>query len=188
MALSIPPTLHFTPEQFSEICAANPDAILELTAQGDLEEMSPTGWQSGRRNAELLLQLGLWNKQQQLGVVFDSSTGFQLPNGAVRSPDAAWVAQSRLASIPAAEDCFLPLCPEFVVELVSKSDSLPLLHQKLSEYIDNGTRLGWLILPAEQQVEIYRPETPVQHLSYPLQLSGEAVLPEFVLELQDIWA
>jgi Uma2 family endonuclease len=188
VTLSIPQTLHFSPEQFYEICAANPDAILELTAQGDLEEMSPTGWECGRRNAELLLQLGLWNKQQQLGVVFDSSTGFQLPNGAVRSPDAAWVTQARLASIPDQDDRFLPLCPEFVVELVSKSDSLPRLRQKLSEYIDNGTRLGWLIVPAEQRVEIYRPETPVEHLSYPLQLSGEAVLPDFVLNLQYIWA
>jgi Uma2 family endonuclease len=150
--------------------------------------MSPTGSETGLRNTQLTGQLWWWNEQQGLGEVFDSSTGFRLPNGADRSPDASWVAKDRwLALTPAQRRRFAPLCPDFVAELRLPSDDLASLQAKMREYVANGARLGWLIDTGMQRVEIYRPEQPVEVLERPETLSGEEVLPGFVLRLERIW-
>jgi len=146
--------------------------------------MTPTGGESGVQNAELTTEVVMWNRQEKLGVVFDSSTGFKLPDGATRSPNTAWVQRDRwLAVSPEQRKRFPPLAPDSLVELRSESDDLNPLQEKLQEYIDNGVRLGWLIDPIQQQVEIYRPDRPVEVVPLPATLSGEAVLPGFVLAL-----
>ena len=178
-------TLHVTPDEFAAIAAVNRDLRLERTADGELIVNPPTGDDTGRRNADIIVDLGLWARQNG-GVCYDSSTGFELPNGATRSPDAAWVEQSRYDALQNHEG-FVPLCPDFVVELRSKSDSLSNVQEKMREYIDNGTRLGWLIDPQNQRVEIYRNGKEIQVLDRPDQLSGEDVLPGFILSLQRIW-
>ncbi len=175
-----------THEQFSELCLTNPDIQLELTAQGELVVMPPTGWESGKRNALLTGRLLQWSDIDGTGVVFDSSTGFRLPNGAVRSPDTAWVKQDRLDALNPNPESFLPLAPDFVLELRSASDSLKELQDKMLEYQTNGVRLGWLLNPKDQTVEIYRVEQEVEILNSPISLSGETVLPGFVLNLQGI--
>jgi len=143
---------------------------------------------TGKRNSDLNLELGLWNRATQLGIVLDSSTGFHLPNGAYFSPDAAWVSLGQWESLTLEQqEKFLPLAPDFVIELRSKSDRLPQLQAKMQEYIDNGTRLAWLLNPQNRAVEIYRPGQPPELLSNPAQLSGEDVLPGFVLNLALIW-
>jgi len=173
-----------TDEAFYQLCRANPDVKFERSAQGELVIMSPTGGESGRRNADITIDLGLWNRQTQLGYTFDSSTCFKLPNGAERSPDAAWVEHSRWESLsPEQREKFPPIAPDFVIELRSASDSLPPLQAKMQEYQANGVRLGWLINPQDQQVEIYRQSSPGQVLRAPQQLSGESVLPGFTLNL-----
>ncbi|PZV21060.1 MAG: hypothetical protein DCF21_03225 [Leptolyngbya sp.] len=173
-----------TDEAFYQLCRANPDVKFERSAQGELVIMSPTGGESGRRNADITIDLGLWNRQTQLGYTFDSSTCFKLPNGAERSPDAAWVERSRWESLsPEQREKFPPIAPDFVIELRSASDSLPPLQAKMQEYQANGVRLGWLINPQDQQVEIYRQSSPGQVLRAPQQLSGESVLPGFTLNL-----
>ena len=150
--------------------------------------MPPTGGKTGNRNAEITMQLGLWTKQDRTGIFFDSSTGFRLPNNAVRSPDAAWVTQSRFDTLTNEQkEQFLPLCPDFLIELRSPSDSLPSLKEKSQEYIDNGAQLAWLIDPEEQWVHIYRPHLPVEVLENPAELSADPVLPGFVLNLNEIW-
>ena len=132
--------------------------------------------------------MGNWTKRDGAGVVFDSSGGFVLPNGAMRAPDVAWVRRSRLAELtPEQKKKFLPLCPDFAIELRSPSDRLEDLQDKMQEYIDNGLRLGWLIDPEERRVHIYLPESPVEILEHPSQISGGSILPEFVLNLQEIW-
>ncbi len=134
MVLALPLTLQVTPEQFWQICRANPDAVLELNARGEIETMSPTGWQSGQRNADITGQLSTWVRQTGLGAAFDSSSGFQLPNGAVRSPDAAWVSAEKMAQVSLAErDRFFPGCPDLVVELASVSDDAALLRLKIQD-------------------------------------------------------
>ncbi len=157
--------------------------------------MPPTGWESGNRNANLTADLIFWNRQAKLGMVFDSSTGFILPNSAVRSPDAAWVRQDRMNALNPDPDGFLPLAPDFVVELRSASDSLrdgkaerlKSLQEKMQEYIDNGVRLGWLLNAKDQTVEIYRANREIEVLSSPLILSGEDVLPGFKLSLIEVF-
>ncbi len=150
--------------------------------------MSPKGGEKGDRNDEISFQLRAWNKQTQLGKTFNSSTGFSLPNGALRSPDASWVSLNRWIGLTLElRQSFPPLCPDFVVELRSLSDSLKDLRLKMLEYIDNGAMLAWLIDPLKKVVEIYRPEQPVEILQNPSQLSGENLLPGFVLDLQDIF-
>jgi Uma2 family endonuclease len=187
VTLTLKPLLQLTPEQFYALCQANPDAKLERTATGELVVMSPTGGESGSRNRKLTQRLGNWSDQDGTGEAFDSSTMFQLPNGAFRSPDAAWVALSRWNALtPEERRTFPPLCPDFVVELRSDSDSLSSLQAKMQEYMANGARLGWLLDPQGQRVEIYRQGQAKQVLAAPTQLSGEAVLPEFVLNLQGI--
>lgn len=173
-------------EQFYRLCQANRDLRLERTAEGKLVIMPPTGWGIGNRNSKLVQRLGNWADVDGTGLVFDCSTGFQLPNGAVRSPDAAWVKRERMEALNPDPDKFLPLCPDFVIELRSASDRLADVQAKMQEYLDNGLRLGWLINPQDQQVEIYRCDGPVELLRSPTELLGAAVLPSFVLLLDSI--
>ncbi|HEY9837419.1 MAG TPA: Uma2 family endonuclease [Vampirovibrionales bacterium] len=182
--------LQVTPGQFVAIAAANPDLSLERTATGELIVNPPTGGETGYRNIRIAYFLVKWIEEEGgNGIAFDSSTGFVLPNGANRSPDAGWVSRERWQALtPAQRKGFVPLSPDFVIELRSESDSLPKLQSKLQEYIDNGTQLGWLIDPQQQQVEIYRVGQGVEIVVNPSQLSGETVLPGFVLNLQRVWS
>lgn len=173
-----------TDEQFDRLCQANEIWRLERNAKGDLLIMPPVGGKSGKREANLITKLGVWNERNQLGEVFSSSTIFRLPNGGERSPDLAWIKQERWNALSEEEqETFPPLCPDFVIELRSRTDFLKLLQQKMQEYLDNSLRLGWLINPQQQQVEIYRQNKPVEVVNLPASLSGEDVLPGFVLEL-----
>ncbi len=181
--------LHVTPEQFEALAVANRDLRLERTAQGELIVNPPTGGESGARNLSITGQLNRWYEEhEELGEAFDSSTGFRLPNGSDRSPDASWVSRERWEALtPKQRKGFVPLCPDFVVELRSESDSLTKLQAKMQEYIDNGARLGWLIDPLNRKVEIYRRGVAVEVLENPSDLSGEDVLPGFVLNLRRVW-
>ncbi len=189
LPLNIPPNLKVTQEQFAILAAGNRDLQLELTPTGELIIMPPTGGNTGKRNIDIEGQLWFWNRQTKLGIAFNSSTAFLLPNGAERSPDAAWVNQARWDRLkPEEQDSFPPLCPDFAIELRSKSDNMEPLRRKMQEYIDNGLRLGWLIDTKNKKVEIYRPNQPVEVLDNPRTLSGEDVLPEFVLDLQVVFS
>ncbi|NET30953.1 MAG: Uma2 family endonuclease [Cyanothece sp. SIO1E1] len=184
ISLNIPNTLRVTNEQFLELVKANPDLRLERTAPGELIVMPPTGSEGGNYNAELTTDLAIWNRQAKLGKVFDSSTGFKLPNGATRAPDAAWVKQERWDALtPEQRKGFAPLCPDFVLELASETDDIETLRAKMREYIENGCLLGWLIDPRTQQVEVYRLGQAVEVLQAPATLSGRDILPGFVLNL-----
>lgn len=186
--LSLPPIVQLTDEQFYELCQAHQDLKFERSVKGDLIIMSPTGGGTGKRNSDINTDLNLWNRQTRLGVVFDSSTGFILPNGATRSPDVAWISLEKWNNLrPEQQEQFIPLCPDFVIELRSSSDSLPPLQNKMPEYIDNGMSLGWLINRKDQQVEIYRKGQEKEVLNFPAFLSGEDVLPGFILNLATIW-
>lgn len=180
--------INLSDEQFFQLCQDNTDLRFERTTLGELIIMPPTGGNTGRRNIKITTQLEIWNSQTLLGEAFDSSTGFQLPNGATRSPDASWITSERWATLtPAEQEQFIPLCPDFVVELRSASDALGPLQAKLQEYMDNGAQLGWLIDPKQQTVEIYRPNQVVESIQAPAQLSGESVLPGFLLDLSTIF-
>ncbi|MBD2438189.1 Uma2 family endonuclease [Nostoc sp. FACHB-110] len=188
LILNIPPAVGLTDEQFYQLCIANDEWRIELTAEGELIIMPPTGGESGIQNSELTTEVNLWNRQTKLGKVFDSSTEFRLPNGAYRSPDVSWIKQERWDALTTDQRRrFPPLCPDFVIELRSQTDSLKTLRAKMQEYKDNGARLGWLIDPITPLVEIYRPGVAVETLNFsvdqPPQLSGEDVLPGFVLDL-----
>lgn len=188
--LNFPPQLILTinHQQFVELAQANRDLRLERTATGDLIIMPPTGSDTGNRNLDIEGQLWLWNRQTKLGKAFDSSTGFHLPNGADRSPDAAWVNIDRWNLLSSEEkEGFAPICPDFVVELRSKSDNLEPLRAKMREYQANGAALGWLIDRKHHKVEIYRQNQEVEVLDHPFSLSGEDVLPGFILSLDEIW-
>ncbi|MEG3848935.1 Uma2 family endonuclease [Microcoleus sp. herbarium19] len=175
-------------EQFYLLCQENPDLKLERNPNGELIVMPPTGGETGKRNVKLIVQLAVWNEQTQLGEVFDSSTGFTLPNKADRSPDVSWVEKSRWEALtPEQREKFIPLCPDFVIEILSPSDSLKKTQDKMQEYIDNGCRLGLLINRKKQQVEIYRPDREFQVLQAPQSISVEDVLPGFTLNLRQIW-
>ncbi|MEH2042572.1 Uma2 family endonuclease [Nostoc sp.] len=179
--------IDLTDEQFFQMCQKNRDYRFERTASGELLIMPPTGSDTGNRNFDMVVELGIWNKQTKLGKGFDSSTGFTLPNGAERSPDASWVKIERWNALtPEQQEKFAPICPDFVVELRSRTDSLKELQEKMQEYIENGTQLGWLIDRKNKRVEIYRPGKDVEILDNPTSLSGENVLPGFVLDLQQI--
>ncbi|AFY79543.1 MAG: Uma2 family endonuclease [Hydrococcus sp. C42_A2020_068] len=180
-------TIQLTDEQFFQLCHNNRDLRFERTATGELIIMPPTGGTTGDRNAELTYQLRAWSRQNNLGKSFDSSTGFKLPNGSNRSPDASWLAIERWNALTREQqETFVPLCPDFVVELRSPSDVLTKLQAKMQEYMENGARLGWLIDPQRKVVEIYRPNREVEILRSPRFLSGEDVLPGFILELSEI--
>jgi len=190
-AIEIPERFQLTPEQFDRLALANETVRLELTAQGELLVMPPTGGMAGEYNFELYLDLGIWNRRTRLGYAYDSSTLFALPNGTRRSPDVAWVERSRREALtPQQWRGFLPLAPDFVIELASPSDLAVQryadLQAKMQEYIDNGTRLGWLIESESQRVEIYRPEQQATIREAPQTLSGEDVLPGFELDLSAI--
>jgi len=188
ITLNLEPHLQLTDETFEQLCRNNPDLRLERTAQGELIAMSPTGSESGRQNLGLSAQLWFWNQQTGLGVAFDSSTGFTLPNGAIRAPDAAWLKKERWETLSLEQRRrFAPICPDFVIELRSPTDELETLKIKLQEYIDNSAKLGWLIDAETRQVYIYRPQIPVEVLDQPTILSGESVLPNFEMDLQLIW-
>jgi Uma2 family endonuclease len=175
-------------DQFFQFCAANPKLRIERTAEGKIIIMSPTGGETGRRNAEINRQLGNWAKQDGTGVVFDSNTEFRLPNGANRSQDASWVLKSRWEAIPEPErEKFPPICPDFVVELLSPSDNLEETKLKMQEYIANGARLGWLIDPKNKRVWAYT-GAGVEVLDQPQAVSGEALLPGFALDLTEIFS
>ena len=188
LTLQIPPSLKFTDDEFEQIVAFNKELRLELTAQGELIIMSPTGGETGNRNFDLIGQIWFWNCKNNLGKAFDSSTGFKLPNGATRSPDAAWIKMERWDALtPQQRKKYLPLCPDFAVELVSESDDVEDTRKKMREYIENGLRLGWLINPKDKQVEIYRIGKEVEILDSPNSLSGEDVLEGFILDLEVIF-
>ena len=171
--------------EFEQLCQDNPDLRLELTATGELVTMAPAGFESSKRNANLTIDVGIWNRQTKQGEVLDSSGGFTLPNGAVRSPDVTWIEKSKLVNVSGI--AFPPVIPDFVIELRSATDRLKTLQDKMLEYRTNGVRLGWLIDPQQQRVEIYRLEQEVEILQSPTTLSGEDVLPGFILNLSTIW-
>jgi Uma2 family endonuclease len=188
VVLRLWPVVKLTDDQLYELCLLNRDWRIERTAQGELLIMPPTGGETGAQNSELAVQLGLWAKQDKTGLAFDSSTGFRLPNGAMRSPDAAWVRRARLAALTREQkQKFLPLCPNFVIELRSPTDSLSAVQAKMQEYIENGAQLGWLIDPQEKRVHIYRPQSQPECLENPSMIAGDPILPGFLLDLQPIW-
>lgn len=181
-------SFQLTDEQFFQLCQDNQDLRFERNAKGDLIIMPPTGGITGNRNIEIAYQVQAWSRQNKLGIAFDSSTGFKLPNGADRSPDAAWIPLEKWNALTSQQQQkFLPLCPDFVIELLSPTDRLEDTRNKMREYLENGTRLGWLINRKARQVEIYRPGKEVEILENPESLSGEDVLPGFVLTLEPVW-
>ena len=191
--LVIPPKFKITPEQFDRLAEFNEDKRLELTAEGELIIMPPTGGTAGWKNSSITAQLYNWTLNDGTGISFDSSTEFTLPSGARRSPDAAWIRLERWNQLTQQEqDGFPPIAPDFVIELVSPSDlknqRYEDLQHKMGLYLDNGVRLGWLIEPKTKKVEIYRAGYPVEILNTPSSLSGEEVLPGFVLQLKQIFA
>ena len=181
-------TLRVTHEDFEKLCQDNPDRSFELTATGELIVMTPTGGESGNFEAELGGELAIWNRQARLGKVFSPSTVFILPNGAGRSPDAAWVELSRWEALtPAQRIKFPPLAPDFVMELRSATDRLPPLREKMEEYRSNGVRLGLLIDPQNKQVEIYKPEQEIEIYQSPTEIDCSEVMPGFILSMSEIW-
>ena len=188
LQVRLQPALCPTDDQFYDFCRQNRHLRIERNATGDVTIMPPAGWESSRRNADITAQLFAWALEDGSGVAADSSAGYILPNGAVRSPDASWLSNARLASVSAEErQRFPPLCPEFVIELRSPSDRLPAMQTKMLEYRANGTQLGWLMDPVSQAVFVYRAGEDAVRLAAPKHLSGEQVLPGFRLGLQRIW-
>ncbi|WP_416674149.1 Uma2 family endonuclease [Egbenema bharatensis] len=176
--------VNLTDEQFYRLCQANRDVPLERTAKGDLVIMPPVGGRSGNREAGLISRVWAWNEQTQLGQVFSSSTVFRLPQGGDRSPDVAWVKRDRWEALtPEEQEVFPPICPDFVIELRSRTDSLKPLQEKMQEYLNSGLRLGWLINPQDEQIEVYRAGQSLEVLQFPVSVSGENVLPGFILVL-----
>ncbi len=190
-----PLRLHFgafwfrlTDAEFFEFCRRHKDFRIERTSEGDLIIMTPTGGKTGQRNFKLTMMFGIWVEQDGAGIGFDSSTCFTLPNGAVRSPDASWVRRERWDALTSDEqEIFPPLCPDFVIELRSRSDSLTELQTKMEEYIANGAQLGWLLDPKARRAYIYRPQQQVEQLDTPQTLAGDPVLPGFVLDVARLW-
>jgi len=188
IVLDLRPVINLTDEQLYELCRVNSELRIERTPGGELSIMAPTGGETSRRNAQLIAQLVVWANRDRTGISFDSSGGFRLPNGAVRSPDAAWV--RLLAWLKLTEqqkEKFISLCPDFVVELRSATDNLQELQAKMEEYIDNGAQLGWLIDPQEKRIHVYRRQAQVEILESPENVAGDPVLKGFILELKEIW-
>jgi len=175
-------------DRLFEFCRRNRDLRVERTSAGELLLMSPAGGKTSNLNLKIASQLAVWAERDGSGEAFDSSGGFILPNGAMRSPDAAWVEHARLRRLTREQrERFLPLCPTFIVELRSPSDGLATVQRKMGEYIDNGTRLGWLIDPIENQIHVYRPGVEAEVLQQPTALAADPELPHFVLDLDRIW-
>ncbi|ELR96683.1 Uma2 family endonuclease [Gloeocapsa sp. PCC 73106] len=177
-------------DAFEEICAANPELRLELSAKGELITLSPTGMETGDKNSRLISRFVVWNESTtpERGLVFDSSTGFKLPNGAIRSPDVSWISKENSDNIaPEERKGFAQIAPDFVLELISESDSLKNVQDKMLEYIDAGVKLGWLLNPYTKTVEIYRQGEEKQVLVNPPTLRDENVLADFVLDLKKIF-
>ncbi|TAE61618.1 MAG: Uma2 family endonuclease [Nostocales cyanobacterium] len=188
ITINLNPIIRFSDDQFYQLCRENPDVKFERNAKGELLVMSPTGGETGRSNSEINADFVIWNRKHKLGVCFDSSTCFKLPNGANRSPDVAWIQKERWDNLTSEEKTkFPPIAPDFVLELMSPTDSLQETQKKMQEYIENGVKLGWLINPKMQQVEIYRLGQPVEILTAPLELSGEDILPGFILDMAIVW-
>jgi Uma2 family endonuclease len=175
-------------EQFYQLCTQNPETKFERNCDGEILIMPPTGGETGRRNTNLILQLAIWNQETKLGEVFDSSTGYKLPNGANRSPDVSWIKQESLDGLTSEQkEKFIPLAPDFVLELMSPTDYLVNIQAKMKEYLENKVKLGWLINPQAKQVEIYRLGQQAELLDSPRLISGEDILPGFVLDLAGIF-
>jgi len=186
--LKLEPAIALNDGQFFSLCQQNPDLKIERSPQGELIIMPPTGGETGRKNAELIADFIIWNRQTKLGVVFDSSTCFRLPNGGDRSPDVAWVKKDRWNALTLEQQTkFPPLCPDFALELLSPSDNLATTQAKMREYQASGLQLGWLLNPQDQQVEIYRPNQSIEILSKPKELSGEIILANFILNISWFW-
>lgn len=188
IVLRLDPEVELTDEKMLALSSLNRDLRLERTAEGELVAMPPTGWETGDKNSELNMQLRLWAKRDGTGRTSDSSGGFVLPNGALRSPDASWIKNERLETMSSAQrKKYLPLCPDFVVELRSPSDRLSVVREKMREYIENGARLGWLIDPGQKKVYVYRPGEDEREMEEPEKISGSPILPDFTLDLREIW-
>jgi Uma2 family endonuclease len=188
LTLRIRPVIELTDDEFFALCQLNSDLRFERTSQGDLIITAPTGGETGIRNSSITGQLYLWAKRDGTGAIFDSSTGFKLPNGADRSPDAAWIPYAILTTLtPEQKQKFAPLCPNFVVELLSPTDALATTQAKMDEYIENGAKLGWLIDPEARRVHVYRPGSAVVILKDVVEISADPELPGFVLDLREIW-
>ncbi len=177
-----------TDKEFVAFCAANRDLRIERNQYGDIEIMAPAGTESGNLNFELNAEFGIWVKKNGKGRGFDSSTGFTLPNGAVRSPDFSWMTKEKFDALDKKDrEKFAHVCPDFVVELRSKSDTLKKLREKMEEYIENGASLGWLIDPLNKKVHIYRPEKDVETLDSPEKIYGRPYLKGLVIKISEIW-
>lgn len=188
VVLDLRPVIDLTDEQFYELCRANHELRFERTAEGEILIMPPTGSRTGQRNFRLTALFGIWVEQDGTGVGFDSSTAFKFPNGATRSPDASWIKRERWEALTLQEqEKFSPICPDFVIELRSNTDSLAELQAKMAEYIANGVRLGWLLDPQEQTAYVYRPGAEVEAFARAHEISGEPELTGFILNLQEIW-
>jgi Uma2 family endonuclease len=188
LTLNLNPNLILNDEEFTSICNHNQNLNFERNQQGKLIIMSPTGSETGEKNSSLLGQLWLWNYQQKLGKTFDSSTGFKLPNGAIRSPDVSWITLERWQQLTKEEKRkFAPICPDFVIELLSLNDDRETTQKKMIEYLENGLKLGWLIDTETKTIEIYQPNKSVVILHNPPTISGEDILPNFVLDLMEIF-
>jgi Uma2 family endonuclease len=183
-----PSKLRMNYREFYEFCQLNPELRIERTSKGDIVVMAPTGGKTGKQNFKLIAAMGRWVEADGTGQGFDSSTVFSLPNGANRSPDVSWVRNERWENLSTTEqEQFPPLCPDFVIELRSQTDSLKALKMKLEEYTANGAQLGWLIDPLERKVHIYRPAAEPEILDDPEKVSGEPLLKGFALDLRSIW-
>jgi Uma2 family endonuclease len=188
ITLRLRPVIDLTSDQLLELSSLNDDLQLEKSAHGELIIMAPAGSDTSDRNAEITFQLRGWAKRDGTGISYDSSGGFILPDGAILAPDAAWVLKSRLEALTAAQrEKYLPLCPDFVIELRSPSDRLPAVQRKMRQYLANGARLGWLIDPSTQNVEIYRPNSPVERLDRPDMVSADPVLSGFTFDFRELW-
>ena len=188
METNVTPFIDMTEGQFFVFCQRTHDVRIERDAEGEILIMPPAGGATSNRNVELTTQLQLWTKRDGTGIAFDSSGGFHLPNKATRSPDASWILRWRYDELTNREqERFLPLCPDFAIELKSPSDRLPVLKKKMEEYVENGMKLGWLIAPEQKTVYIYRPHIPVEVIENPNIVSADPVLPGFVLDLRDLW-
>lgn len=188
LLIQMVPVVDMTADQFYELCQLNQELRIERTAKGDLSIIAPAGAETGSRNADIVADLMFWARQDRTGTVFDSSAGFTLPNGAVRSPDASWIRNVKLAALtPEEKKAFVSISPDLAIELRSPSDSIDDLKDKMHEYMENGVQLGWLIDRKNKRVYVYRPGEPVETLNHPTEIAGDPELPGFVLNLQRIW-